>query len=591
MRNPILELQIPVLKFILLRFNQTGSESLAFRFLEKKILKNSSKLSEIQTRQAIYSNQLFLSLDYVCQKESHLKNFRLLWWVLKARGRLRWLCFKLLPDIFKDSYEISRTKLISKIIRFRKDFNKLVLGKLFIAEDNNLIFSAVTNYEYSHPNTELTLTSKQIYLLEDDISNKLVFRTRDFWGNTSNYTFILFRLIAWNSRYSLKMIRESSLLNESENVRTLVQFIPSFSALLQETKKVHVAFHEFCELTLDERMKIKDTHYDVLKNVTIRHQRFIFQKNNWCVIDSTCSPYLEFVGGHWQFMEQTQSHFSHVFIKNSVPKQILSLKKAIFLMGRADENWYHLVLDTLPRYLLLRSLDQSIPVLIRSDLPQSSLKFLKRVLNRNILLVSSDQIVKVDDLFLVACRSTAFDSKPIDHQEIVKFSPNSIKEFRKWISSVSPQPLNKTFPRFLFISRKSKYRNLLNIGKIQREFRESGFNIVEFSEDFYEQQEHFYSNANHLVAPGGAGLANMVFMQSNSTVTSLVSWRGRGTRLWKKLSEACEINLVELIGAPTNYTFNYMARLHSNFILPLIVVRRYLRDFEKSTDLNWTKGN
>ena len=131
----------------------------------------------------------------------------------------------------------------------------------------------------------------------------------------------------------------------------------------------------------------------------------------------------------------------------------------------------------------------------------------------------------------------------------------------------------------------------MNIDKIQREFRESGFNIVEFSEDFYEQQEHFYSNANHLVAPGGAGLANMVFMQSNSTVTSLVSWRGRGTRLWKKLSEACEINLVELIGAPTNYTFNYMARLHSNFILPLIVVRRYLRDFEKSTDLNWTKGN
>ena len=570
-------IQILLIKNFLRQFNKNGLKTPAFRWVESIILKDLSKLNDSENIQKIYSNRLYLNLGHKSNEQNFYLRIQLLWWVLKARGRLRWLCFRLLPRIFSDSYSISRTKFLLKLFIYRADFVDLVLSKLHLAEDESQMYGIVSNYEYTHPDTNLHLTSNQSYMLEENISNKLIFGRRNTWDKNNEIDSILIRLILWNSIYVLNLLRESTLLNQNDKVRNVLHLIPSFDAALQECESISSDFHVNAALSLDERMKVGTKSYDRLSNVKIWHQRFILQNGSWCIIDSTCSPYLDFVGGHWQFLEQTHLHFDHVFMKRPAAERNLTLKNAIFLIGRADENWYHLILDTLPRYLYLKELDKSIPVLIRSDLPPSSINLLKRILEREMILINSSDIVTVEELFFVACRSTAFDSKPTDIQDIVKFSPVALTAFRDWIFSVSLPLLNNTFPEKLLISRRSKYRNLLNAQKVEDEFRKSGFDIINPSNDFYDVQEHYYAKASHLVAPGGAGLTNMVFMQSHSTVTSLVSWRGRGTRLWKKLAEACEINLIELIGVPTNYNIKYMTRLHSNFILPLIIVRRYLK--------------
>jgi hypothetical protein len=569
--------QFQLVKIFLRQFNKDGIKSPAFHRMESIILKDLSKLIDAEKTQNIYSNRLYLSLGFKSNEQNLYIQFQLFWWVLKARGRLRWLCFRLLPKIFSDSYEISRTKFMLKLFRHRVHFVNLVLSNLYLAEDESQKHAVVSNYEYTHPDTKLNLTSNRIYLLEENIWDKQIFRSRRTWDKNNGTNSLLIKLITWNSKYVLGMLRESTLLNQNGEVRKRLELIPSFNAALQECERINVRFHVNASLSLDERVNTGTKSYDLLTDVKIWHQRFVLQNETWCILDSTCSPYLDFVGGHWQFLEQTHSHLDHVFMKRPSTDQTVSLKKAIFLIGRADENWYHLILDTLPRYLYLKALDDSIPVLIRSDLPLSSINFLKRILKRDLIFINSGDIVKVEELFFVASRSTAYDSRPIDSQEAVKFSPIAQKAFRKWILSASVPPLKKTFPEKLFISRNSKYRNLLNAKKVEDEFRKSGFDIINPSNDFYDLQEHYYAKASHLVAPGGAGLTNMVFMQSHSTVTSLVSWRGRGTRLWKKLAEACEIDLIELIGAPTNYSFKYMTRLHSNFILPLIIVRRYLK--------------
>lgn len=569
--------QISLVKIVLRQFNKNGIKSPAFRWMESTILKDFLKPIDFEKKQKIFSNRLYLNLGFKPNEQNLYIQFQLFWWVLKARGRLRWLCFRLLPKIFSDSYEISRTKLMLKLLRHRVDFANLVLSNLYLAKDENQIHAVVSNYEYTHPDTKLNLTSNQIYLLEENIWDKLIFKRSRPWNKNNGTNSLLITLIFWNSKYVLGMLRESTLLIQNDEIGKLLEQIPSFNAALQECERIKVRFHANASLSLDERVHIGTKSYDLLTDVKIWHQRFVLQNETWCILDSTCSPYLDFVGGQWQFLEQTHSHLDHVFMKRPSTDQTISLKKAIFLIGRADENWYHLILDTLPRYLYLKALDDSIPVLIRSDLPLSSINFLKRILKRDLIFINSDDIVKVEELFFVACRSTAYDSKPIDSQDYVKFSPFTQKAFREWIFSALVPPLNKTFPEKLFISRKSKYRNLLNAMKVEDEFRKSGFEIINSSNDFYDLQEHYYAKASHLVAPGGAGLTNMVFMQSHSKVTSLVSWRGRRTRLWKKLADACEIDLTELIGVPTNYSFKYMTRLHSNFILPLIIVRRYLK--------------
>ncbi len=566
------------IKLVLREFNRTGIKTSAFRKMEKIILNDLSTVDYSKRIGEIYSDHLYLNLGMTPKNQSLFLQFQLFWWILKARGRLRWLCFQILPQVFSDSYEISRTKFLLKLFRHRADFSNLVLRKLQLAASDGQIGTTVSNYEYTHPDTKLKLINDEVYLLDENISNKLIFNKRRLWNRNLRTECLLIQLILWNSKYVLSMLRESALLSQSNELKRLLPLIPSLNATLFESEKIKFHFHENAGLSLDERMESGVNSYDYLADVKIWHQRFVLQNKTWCILDSTCSPYLDFVGGQWQFLEQVHSHLEHVFLKRPFAGQEISLKKAIYLIGRADENWYHLVLDTLPRYLFLKELDKSIPALIRSDLPVTSINFLKRLLKRELILVNPIDIVTVEELFFVASRSTAYDSEPFDSQETVKFSPNTIRIFREWISSSSLPPFNSSFPEKLFISRKSKYRNLLNAKKIEQEFRKSGFEIINPSVDFYDLQEHYYAKASHLVAPGGAGLTNMILMKRNSRVTSLVSWRGRKSRLWKKLAEACEIDLIELIGAPTNYSFRFMTRLHSNFILPLAIVRRYLRN-------------
>jgi hypothetical protein len=88
----------------------------------------------------------------------------------------------------------------------------------------------------------------------------------------------------------------------------------------------------------------------------------------------------------------------------------------------------------------------------------------------------------------------------------------------------------------------------------------------------------FFAEANTIVSPGGAVLANIIFMQRGSRVVSIRSWRGADVPLWKQLAEACEINHSEVIGIPSYFGSKPLLRAHSNFYVPLKRIKKELND-------------
>ena len=72
-----------------------------------------------------------------------------------------------------------------------------------------------------------------------------------------------------------------------------------------------------------------------------------------------------------------------------------------------------------------------------------------------------------------------------------------------------------------------------------------------------------------IVSPGGAILANILFIPMDSKVIAVRSWRDSELKLWKKLAEACQVNYSEIVGIPTYYGFKPLARQHSNYYVPL----------------------
>jgi hypothetical protein len=375
----------------------------------------------------------------------------------------------------------------------------------------------------------------------------------------------------------LNLARQRETFSSEANVLSFLEYFPDFKIQFSRQAKLLVKIHPNAGLTFDERAEYGQASPDVLQNVSIWHQRFIIQENTWHVIDSTASPYGDFVAGHWQFLESVPDHMEHVFLKN--PKEVnkVELKHAIFLLGRADENWYHMLLDTLPRYLQLRGIDAVVPVLVRSDLPATTVSLIKSLISHTIIFVTPKDLISVEKLFFIAARGTVHDSKPSNGQEQVQFSPQALKELRGWVLARLKPELDVTLPGRIFIPRRAKYRNLINLDQIQNFFETLGFQTIETNSDFYPKQHVYFNQAIHVASPGGAVLANLVFMQTGSKVLVIRSWRDSDLLLWKKLAAACELDFSEVIGIPTYYGRKALARQHSNFFLPIRRVEKILK--------------
>lgn len=567
--------QDPIFKSSLRRFEKTGKLSPRVIQLEKLILDelSESNFSKIEIR----AKNLYLDLDHQPISRSALTDIRLCRNILETRGVFRWLCFRLMPTVFSDSYEISRGKLIIQVARHWKTFKEEVLKKLYISETAPSGLIEIDSYEYTHPNMKFEFSTSQIYLLGGEFTEGLDFGLKGNSNAKALSKFLLGRMIFWDSRKVLNLIRQRESFSTEPRVLNFLQLFPDFINQISLQTKLLVNVHPNAALTFDERLEGGRTSPDVLLDVDIWHQRFIVKGKTWHVVDSTCSPKAEFVAGHWQFLNSILAHMDYAYIKE--PRQFIKieLEQAIYLLGRADENWFHFLLDTLPRYLRLREISEDVPVLVRSDLPETTISLIKKLIPHKVLFVSPKDLVSVEKLFFIAARSTVHDSVPTNGEDQVKFSPKALKELRGWVLARLKPELDVTLPGRIFLPRRAKYRNLINLDQIQNFFETLGFQTIETNSGFYPKQHVYFNQANHVASPGGAVLANLVFMQTGSKVLMIRSWRDSDLMLWKKLAAACELDFSEVIGIPTYYGRKALARQHSNFFLPIRRVEKILK--------------
>jgi hypothetical protein len=566
-------------KWRLRKLSNSEGQASEVKRIEDLIVGDLEEVEEVEEAEEVNSEKLFLGDKSIDFSRSKIDEFFLLRRILVTRGRLRWLCFRFMNDICYDVYEISRGRLLLRLLINRNRFRELILDKLSVLSVKPRESQSIPVYEYTHPDSGFVFVRNHFYFLEDNLNSSLIFKKKvSYLNSKSRFSpFLLGRLISWDSSKVLLLMQWSPTFMKVPQIQSFLSRYPDLMAQYNSLERFPVVFHEYSARTLDDLKDPLDPGPDILLNVSIWHQRFIIQDKKWIVPDITGSPYTKFVAGHWQFLEQSKNQGGDVFIKKPSSTGITKLKAAIYLMGRADENWYHLLLDTLPRYLFLKHIDLKVPVLVRSDLPKTSLQFLSKILDREVIFVKPDEVFSIGKLFLISSRSTVFDSKPPRNLEAVKFPKGIYRDLQSYIFGELPKKRNPEYPKKLYLPRKSKYRNLLNDVRVRNIAANLGFSVIESSVNFYRHQYYLFHNAETVLSPGGAVLANMIFMQSGSRVLVIRSWRDSDLLLWKKLAEICDLDFDEAIGIPTYYGSNALARQHSNFYLPLRRVRKFLK--------------
>ena len=521
----------------------------------------------------IFPTSLILDVNNVRRKQNPWVKLKLLLRILQTRGQLRWLSFYFFSPISHDAFQISRGKLLLSILMNWTKFSREVLSHLYIVKERTEQFGRISFDFFSNPNADISLSGEVPYLLESEYFAEI--------GYTKYRTFLrkytLGRIILWNPSCAITLIEHSDRLMNSLELKNFIDASPHFKELLESRTRLKFRYHPNSSDTFDQRIDgPKASQSDRIKNAQIWHQRFILTENELLLIDSTCSPRLEFVAGHWQFLEQIDLLDNHVRLKKPRGFREMNLDEAIFLMGRVDENWYHLLHDTLPRYSSFNGLDADIPVLVRSDLPSTSKDLLRLLITRPLIFVEPNDKVFVGLLHFLAGRSTVFDSKPINGEDRVKFSPKVLARTRNWILQTITKSEDVNLPEKFYINRKAKYRNLINARKVIKACGVRNYEILECTNHFFLNQAFYFANARHVVSPGGAVLANVMFMKPGSEITVIRSNRESDLKLWEKLSLACGIQFSEAIGIPTYYGRKSLARQHSDYLLPLSRIQKFL---------------
>jgi capsular polysaccharide biosynthesis protein len=187
-----------------------------------------------------------------------------------------------------------------------------------------------------------------------------------------------------------------------------------------------------------------------------------------------------------------------------------------------------------------------------------------------------EETFKVSKLYVCPGRSTVFDSTPPNGLSWVEFSPLVLNLFRrKVLDSLGVSSDSHKQSRITF-ERNSATRNTLNPSSTKRVLQDFTFQTLSLNVKFFQEQVQVFHNANFVVAPGGAVLANIIFMKPGTKVLVLISWRNRKLKLWKDLSESFNLKYMEVKGFPTYWGFNYLQRMHSNYYISPRKLRRIL---------------
>jgi len=212
-----------------------------------------------------------------------------------------------------------------------------------------------------------------------------------------------------------------------------------------------------------------------------------------------------------------------IFSRWHLPKsQFLNGRIAIGVTPEAGGNYYHWLLDLLPRILLLKHATQNFSNYDTLLLNGSRANYERETLAA--LEVPPEKIRFVDsrDRFQIA--SAVFPSLDIN-----VVAPWKIRGLRELFSSDKPNQ-----HRRLYLSRaRAPVRRIANEKEISEALRRHDFEILEAQTLSFREQADLFAGASVVVAPHGAALANTVFCQPGTRVVEISTRAGYRDWYWR----------------------------------------------------------
>ena|GEM_PF-854935 len=265
-------------------------------------------------------------------------------------------------------------------------------------------------------------------------------------------------------------------------------------------------------------------------------------------------------------------------------KRRIQLPEAILLSGRCSFNFYHWLIEYLPRLKEIEARGglSDVPVLVSNQMPFQHYEALSVFLSPDQPIVSLDPrtLAEVERLHVPSFSTYVpddFDS-PLWKMGVV--SRAHVEFLRERVLGAIGDEASASSPRKVFLSRaRNVGRAMSNEREIVKLCRDAGFTVVYPELMSFREQVECFRHADVIMGPSGAAFANVVFCRPGTRVYALTSERLKTFSNFANLATTvgCDFTLVT---GPNDRPPEAFAReedyAHSSYTVPLHRIRAVL---------------
>jgi hypothetical protein len=316
------------------------------------------------------------------------------------------------------------------------------------------------------------------------------------------------------------------------------------------------------------------TNTIALRNTNVLHQRFITIDDKLITIENAADVRSDFIAGLWMYLWSTPTTDGNALILNPhVEPEKVPVGIAGF--GRCDSNWFHFLVETLPRILAsCKVAPKEVPIYVQSDIVPAGLEAISKVTGREVIPMKSSAIC-FSQLFVGQGVSSTLDTVFLSELK-GKFDSDSLIQTRN--SLLKAFPPKATSKRRIMMMRRSSYRKLKNVDKIIQVAEEYGFEIIAMDKLPLHDQISFINNADVVLSQGGAAITNVMFAGQQTRLIGLVGPTLNQKDYWSNYLDVFKVKHEFITGDIKNS--KVAETVHSDFLISIPELRNTLSKYE-----------
>jgi hypothetical protein len=277
---------------------------------------------------------------------------------------------------------------------------------------------------------------------------------------------------------------------------------------------------------------------------------------SWIVHEPAAHPRFGNVAGLREVLRSSSKEGTVVV--RDLAEGVGHVDEAFLLGGRCSSNYYHFLVEYLPRLLEFdrSGLEVGIPILVSDNMPYQHFEALQALVRpgQRILLVGRNHRLKVKRLHVPTTSTYLPDDFGKPYWAYSALSLDHIAFLRQGLLGwAQGQEIPHRLGERIFLSRlRNPGRALSNEQSIARALKRQGFAVVYPEYLSLAEQIMLFRTSRIIVGPTGAAFTNMVFGGPGLRALGLISARNADFCSFSNLARAAEARFAHLAGTPVH---------------------------------------